>query len=693
MHLKKVLLMNYSRKKLPYRSVPGRNVFSAACHDEKVPENLASSGSATQSSQYNNLGSASNAIDRKRVANYMCGSCTHTNPETNPWWRVDLLDTYNITSVTITNRWDCCGERIAGAEIHVGNGMEGVNNPLCAVIREMKDGEVREFACGEMEGRYVTVVLPGKEKKLSLCEVEVHGGTTRKTTKLPYRSVPGRNVFSAACHDEKVPENLASSGSATQSSQYNNLGSASNAIDRKRVANYMCGSCTHTNPETNPWWRVDLLDTYNITSVTITNRWDCCGERIAGAEIHVGNGMEGVNNPLCAVIREMKDGEVREFACGEMEGRYVTVVLPGKEKKLSLCEVEVHGGTTRKTTKLPYRSVPGRNVFSAACHDEKVPENLASSGSATQSSQYNNLGSASNAIDRKRVANYMCGSCTHTNPETNPWWRVDLLDTYNITSVTITNRWDCCGERIAGAEIHVGNGMEGVNNPLCAVIREMKDGEVREFACGEMEGRYVTVVLPGKEKKLSLCEVEVHGGTTRKTTKLPTVPGRNVFSALCKDEKVPENLASSGSATQSSQYDNLGSASNAIDRKRGAKYMCGSCTHTNPETNPWWRVDLLDTYNITSVTITNRWDCCGERIAGAEIHVGNGMDGVNNPLCAVIHEMKDGEVREFACGEMEGRYVTVVLPGKEKKLSLCEVEVHSGTTRKTTTYPKDARRT
>jgi len=95
-----------------------------------LSENLASSGSATQSSKYNNLGSASNAIDRKRVANYMCGSCTHTNPETNPWWRVDLLDTYNITSVTITNRWDCCGERIEGAEIHVGHGMDGVNNPL-----------------------------------------------------------------------------------------------------------------------------------------------------------------------------------------------------------------------------------------------------------------------------------------------------------------------------------------------------------------------------------------------------------------------------------------------------------------------------------------------------------------------------------------------------------------------------------
>lgn len=95
---------------------------------------------------------------------------------------------------------------------------------------------------------------------------------------------------------------------------------------------------------------------------------------------------------------------------------------------------------------------------------------------------------------------------------------------------------------------------------------------------------------------------------------------------------VPENLASAGSASQSSQYDNRTAADNAIDRKRTPLYHAGSCTHTKAETNPWWRVDLLDVYNITTVTITNRGDCCHERINGAEIRVGNDLDGANNPL-------------------------------------------------------------
>lgn len=51
--------------------------------------------------------------------------------ETNPWWRLDLLDTYIITSIIITNRGDCCAERINGAQIHVGNSLQdnGASNP------------------------------------------------------------------------------------------------------------------------------------------------------------------------------------------------------------------------------------------------------------------------------------------------------------------------------------------------------------------------------------------------------------------------------------------------------------------------------------------------------------------------------------------------------------------------------------
>lgn len=38
-------------------------------------------------------------------------------------------------------------------------------------------------------------------------------------------------------------------------------------------------------------------------------------------------------------------------------------------------------------------------------------------------------------------------------------------------------------------------------------------GQMKTFECGGMEGRYVNILLPGREKYLTLCEVEVHAST------------------------------------------------------------------------------------------------------------------------------------------------------------------------------------
>ncbi|KAL0189903.1 hypothetical protein M9458_017002, partial [Cirrhinus mrigala] len=58
-----------------------------------------------------------------------------------------------------------------------------------------------------------------------------------------------------------------------------------------------------------------------------------------------------------------------------------------------------------------------------------------------------------------------------------------------------------------------------------------------------------------------------------------------------------------------------------------------SCTHTASQSDPWWKVDLLKTYSVNRVTITNRPDCCDTRINGAEIRVGNAaLDVFSNPV-------------------------------------------------------------
>ncbi|RXN09538.1 hypothetical protein ROHU_031415 [Labeo rohita] len=123
------------------------------------------------------------AIDGIQYAPGAASFCTHSQREKNPWWRLDLLDIYYITIVTITNRADCCPERINGAEIRIENYLEnnGNNNPICAVVTSIPAGASYSYSCPHMEGRYVNIVIPGDNRFLMLCEVEVNRGFPVRT--------------------------------------------------------------------------------------------------------------------------------------------------------------------------------------------------------------------------------------------------------------------------------------------------------------------------------------------------------------------------------------------------------------------------------------------------------------------------------------------------------------------------------
>ncbi|KAJ8340848.1 hypothetical protein SKAU_G00331390 [Synaphobranchus kaupii] len=143
-----------------------------------------------------------------------------------------------------------------------------------------------------------------------------------------------------------------------------------------------------------------------------------------------------------------------------------------------------------------------------------------------------------------------------------------------------------------------------------------------------------------------------------------------------------ENVALRGKATQSTIRSGsetvYSHAGNAIDGNQDSLLEHGSCFHTLNATNSWWRVDLLQTYIIASVTITNRKNA-EERIRGAQIHIGNSLEnnGIDNPQCSVIGSWGAVETKTFQCEQpMSGRYVTVFLP-KAEPLHLCEVEVNA----------------
>jgi hypothetical protein len=94
-------------------------------------------------------------------------------------------------------------------------------------------------------------------------------------------------------------------------------------------------------------------------------------------------------------------------------------------------------------------------------------------------------------------------------------------------------------------------------------------------------GRFVRVELPGKEKILSLAEVQVFNGK--------------------------ENVAAHGAASQSSTaYE--GVAGRAIDGKTDGDYNANSTTHTETSENPWWELDLKQTQTLDRIAIWNRTD-------------------------------------------------------------------------------------
>ncbi|XP_030250491.1 fucolectin-1-like [Sparus aurata] len=170
-----------------------------------------------------------------------------------------------------------------------------------------------------------------------------------------------------------------------------------------------------------------------------------------------------------------------------VEGRYVIVSLPGSGRVLTLCEVEVYG----------YRAPTG--------------ENLALQGKATQSSLHS-IGVANNAIDGNRASAWSQGSCSHTGHNFNAWWRLDMGKTHKVFSVSVTNRQEH-SQTLNGAEIRIGDSLDNnnINNPRCAVISSIPGGFTQNFQCDGTDGRYVTIVIPGRTEYLILCEVEVYG--------------------------------------------------------------------------------------------------------------------------------------------------------------------------------------
>ncbi|KAF3837310.1 hypothetical protein F7725_004774 [Dissostichus mawsoni] len=339
------------------------------------------------------------------------------------------------------------------------------------------------------------------------------------------------------CHCAHSAVNVvALGGVAEASSQFSVNHGPSLAIDGKAD-----GSCFSSLTHSNPWWRLDMQGPYDIFSIEVFRRRDCCDHSLNGAEIRIGNSLEnnGNNNPRCAVITVTSDATVT-FNCNHMQGRYVNIINPGVGKDLQMCEVKVY--TTTQLT--------GANV---------APRGIATLSSAPASVE----NSQDMAIDEHPGPMDALETCASVALQDNPWWQLDLRSIYRITAVSILSSGDCCSEQLNGAEVRIGLSKDKYN-----------------YQCGIMEGRFVHVYLPGLQKTLTVCEVEVYG-------------------------TLLENVALRGLAFHSSSSLENSVASKVIDGNRSS-----TCIVANEQPGPWVTVDLLVPYSVTAVQLAYSADCC-----------------------------------------------------------------------------------
>jgi hypothetical protein len=101
-------------------------------------------------------------------------------------------------------------------------------------------------------------------------------------------------------------------------------------------------------------------------------------------------------------------------------------------------------------------------------------------------------------------------TCSQSWRGTSPWWRVDLEAPRLVVSVRVLGQVGYQAE-LEDFEIRVGNWESWGNNPVCAANgTAMGDEGWIDVMC-RAEGRYVFVILPGTNRSLGLCEVEIHG--------------------------------------------------------------------------------------------------------------------------------------------------------------------------------------
>lgn len=269
-------------------------------------------------------------------------------------------------------------------------------------------------------------------------------------------------------------------------------------------------------------------------------------------------------------------------------------------------------------------------------------------------------GHANRAVDGNKDGHWHRRSVSHTHGTDSPWWEVDLLDVYDISSITIHNRTDCCPDRLNNFTILVSNQPFQGNYGGEVFNADKSTFTNSKTFTNNKRGQYVRIFIEGNGI-LSLAEVEING--TKVDPNRATRPN--------------ENLALGKRARQSSAHD-FATANRANDGDVNGHWGNGSVMHTQGEPKPFWEVDLGKNYLVNEVIVHNRTDCCGERLDDFNIYVTpRPKDEIRDRIFPFAENEKNFAPAPFKrfSEKKVGRYVRIEL-NRHNSLHLAEVEVH-----------------
>jgi len=125
-----------------------------------------------------------------------------------------------------------------------------------------------------------------------------------------------------------------------------------------------------------------------------------------------------------------------------------------------------------------------------------------------------------------------------------------------------------------------------------------------------------------------------------------------------------------------------GNANYAVDGVTGGDFNTDHVTHTGPDAQAWWQVDLGSIRSIDTIRIWNRTDCCSDRLTNSWVLVSSdaftstNLATSTNQSGVFSYHLGSVVTSNYIPVFRTGRYVRVQLAGTDY-LSLAEVQIMS----------------